>query len=153
MAVSACVSRFIVTVLCGNPILKGAFITFLNGTVAQLDQEITVLTASLGRLNVVQALTNIEIQAVNAIVNKIRNDANLLLGPLNSFSGCSELQRVSSYLQNNAGSKAVKGFQRKVYELNRAANMANVQSSIIQAKEQLKQDVLDILDEINTLCP
>ena len=52
MAILPCVRAFILAILCGNPILKGALVTTLNAMIVTLDLEITKLTVTLGRLNI-----------------------------------------------------------------------------------------------------
>lgn len=153
MAVSACVKRFILIILCGNPIMKGAFITLLSSLVLQIDAEIAILTANLGRLNFIQQLTNLEIQAVQAIYNKIQNDLNLILGPLNAASTCPELVNLNSVIQQNVVSKTVVSLQNSIYKLNKASNLATRQDAIIKQKNKVRDQLLDMISSINTLCP
>lgn len=153
MAASACVKRFILTVLCGNPIMKGSFITLLTSLVLQIDQEIALLTLQLGRLNFVQQLTNLEIQALQAVFNKIQVDLNLILGPLQSGAACSELNRLNQYIQSNAVSKKAIALQNAIYKLNKAANLTTRQNAIIAQKNKIRDEMLDMIDAINTLCP
>lgn len=153
MAISPCVDAFILAVLCSNPILKGAFVTTLTGTILTLDQEVALFTAQLGRLNIVNKVLDLEIQAVQAILNKVQADMNLILGPLQAFSECPELARLNETLQNNAVSKKFSAFQKKIYEFNRILNLTVVQDAITQRRQQIRQELLDIIDRINILCP
>jgi hypothetical protein len=150
---SPCVDSFILTILCGNPILKGSFITLLSSIVLQLDAEVTDLNAQLGRLNVINQVLNFEIQAVQAIIDKVQADFNLILGPLQQFGSCPELAQLSQTLQESAISKKFAGLQEKIYWLNRRANIANVQNSISQHKDETRNNFLAFIDRINTLCP
>jgi hypothetical protein len=133
--------------------MKGSFVTLLSSIVLQLDSEVNVLNAQLGRLNVANQILNLEIQAVQAIVDKVQSDFNLILGPLQEFSSCPELAQLSQTLQENAVSKTFAGLQEKIYWLNRRTNIANVQNSISQHKEEVKNNLLAIIDRINILCP
>lgn len=153
MALSACVDSFIVALLCSNPILKGAFITSLSGIVLQLDQEIAQATTQLERLNIVNKVLNLEIQAAQAILNKVSADLNLILDPLKAFGSCPELARLNETLQNNAVSKTFSAFQKKLYEYNRILNLTRVQDAITKRRQQIRQEALDIIDRINILCP
>ena len=153
MALSACVDSFILSILCGNPILKGAFVSFLNTLVIQIDEEITVTTAQLGRLNLVNKVLSLEIQGVKAILDKAQADLNLVLGPLSQFPNCPELSNLNQSIQNTAVSKTFIGLQNQLYSFNRIANIANLQNSIIQQKEKLKSDVQAVIARIALLCP
>jgi hypothetical protein len=99
MAISSCVTTFILTVLCGNPILKGVFVTLLNSILIQLEEEIAVLTLEIGRLNVVNQVLQLEIQAEQAIVSKLQADFNLVLGPLQNSATCPELNQLTNTIQ------------------------------------------------------
>lgn len=153
MALNPCVRSFILVVLCGNPILKGAFVTLLTSTVLSLDQEIGILTLQLGRLNFFNKLLNIELQTVQALISKVSADFNLILEPFKQYPSCPELSNLSDHLQNNAVNKKFVGLQNKLYEINRVTNLANVQDSIIKFKQKRRDDFQEIIDLINTLCP
>ena len=153
MAVTACVRRFILVVLCGNPIMKGAFVTLLNSLILQLDQEIALLTAQLGRLNVIQLLTNLTIQSLRAVFNKVQADLNLVLGPLNDASACPELLTMNSIIQRSVLSKKVRALQNALYKLNKTANLARAQTAIIAYKNKVRDDLQNMVDEIAALCP
>lgn len=153
MAVSQCVKSFILFILCGNPILKGVFVTTLSGLVVTLDAEITQLIAQLGRLNIINQLASIEINTLNASSNKVRAELNLLLGPLADASTCPELAALLQQLQSSSVSKAAVGLQNQIYKANKSLNLAAAQQAIISQKQQLRTFCLDTINEINTLCP
>jgi hypothetical protein len=153
MTLSPCFDAFVLAVLCSNPIMKGAFVTILTGTILTIDQDISIFTAQLGRLNIVNQILNLEIQAVQAILNKVQADLNLILEPLAAFGECPELARLNETLQNNAVSKKLSTFQKKIYEYNRIANLTVVQDAITKKKNALRNDLLDMIDRINILCP
>ena len=153
MALSNCVITFILTILCGNPILKGTFVTLLSSIVAQLDEEIAVLTLELGRLNVVNQVLQLEIQAEQAIVNKITADFNLVLGPLNASGTCPELAQLTKTIQNSGAGKFISGLQNKIYEANRTLNLTNIQNSILKQTEQERNQIQEMINQIASLCP
>jgi hypothetical protein len=121
--------------------------------VLQIDQEIALLTLQLGRLNFIQQLTNLEIQALQAVFNKVQADLNLIFGPLNNAASCPELIRLTEYIQSTAVSKKAIALQNAIYKLNRAANFATRQDAIIAQKNKIRDEMLDMIDAINTLCP
>jgi hypothetical protein len=152
MALSTCAANFIKYVLCGNPVLKGVFITTLSGLVVTLDAEITVLVAQVGRLNVINQLANIEIQTLNAVTNKLQAELNLLLGPLTDAASCPEIAALLAEFQSSAVSKAAVGLQNQIYKANQSLNLAAAQQAIIAQKQQVRQFCLDMIQGINTLC-
>lgn len=152
MAVSACARRFIFNILCGNPIVRGALTTTLSSIVLEIDAEIAILTASLGRLNFIQQLTNLEIQTVQAILNKITADLNLIFGPLRNAADCPEINKILETIERNGATKKVVGLQNNIYRLNRVANLATRQDAIIKQKNKIRDDILDFIDEIGILC-
>lgn len=147
-----CVKAFILAILCGNPILKGVFTTFLAGLVLQLDQEIAILTLELGQLNILNRLLNIEIQFVQSALNKVQADLNLLLGPLSAANSCPTLSKLNTNIQQNAVSKKFVALQNKLAQFNRRTNLTQVQNTIIKKKQKLRQDALDMIDAITSLC-
>lgn len=147
-----CVKAFILAILCGNPILKGVFTTFLTSLVLQLDQEIAVLTLELGQLNILNRLLNIEIQFVQAAVNKVQADLNLLLGPLSAANNCPTLSKLNTNIQQNAVSKTFVALQNKIYQFNRRTNLTRIQDTIIKKKQKLRNDCLDMISAITDLC-
>ncbi len=153
MALSPCVDAFILTLLCSNPILKGAFITSLSAVIISIDSEVSLLTSQLGRLNIINKILDLEIQLVQSVLNKVQADLDLILGPLQAFGDCPELARLNETLQNNAVSKVFSSFQKKIYEFNRISNLTIVQDAITKKKQQIRQEALDMIDRINILCP
>jgi hypothetical protein len=151
-SITPCVRSFILFILCGNPILKGVFVTTLSGLVVTLDAEITVLTAQLGRLNIINQLASIEINTLNAIQHKTQAELNLILGPLSSASTCPQLAALLQDLQSSSVSKAVVGRQNQIYKANKSLNLAAAQQAIISQKQQLRQFCLDMIQEIALLC-
>jgi hypothetical protein len=153
MSLSSCVTSFILVILCGNPVLKGAFVTLLNSLLLTIDQEITILTAQLGRLNVINRLLNFEIQTVQSVINKVTSDLNLILGPFQQYANCPDISRLQELIQQNAVNKNFVGLQNKLYELNRATNLANVIDAVIKQKQKHRTDIQDFIDRIADLCP
>lgn len=149
---SPCVDAFILSILCSNPILKGGFLTILNNMVLQLDQEITLLIAQTAKLNIANQILDLQIKAVEGIINKVQTDLNLILTPLQEFTDCPELSRLNETIQSNAVGKKVSGLQKKLYEWRRASNLVNLQNSLIKVKERRRDEILAMIDRINILC-
>jgi hypothetical protein len=147
-----CVKAFILAILCGNPILKGAFTTVLSSLVLQLDEEIAVLTLEANQLNILNRILNIEIQLVQAAVNKVQADLNLLLAPLSAANNCPTLSKLNTNLQQNAVSKKFVALQNKIAQLNRRTNLTQYLDTVTKKKNKLRQDCLDMIDAITSLC-
>jgi hypothetical protein len=152
-SVTPCLRQFILHILCGNPILKGTFVTTLSGMILTLDAEITLLTAQVGRLNIINQLANIEIQTLNAITNKLQAQLNLLLGPLADASACPEVAAFLQQLQSSSVSKIAVGVQNQIYKANKSLNLAAAQNALIAQKQKLRTLCLDTINEIANLCP
>ena len=151
--IAPCGKAFILAILCGNPILKGAFVTLLNTVIIRLDQDIALLTAQLLRLNLANMLLNLEIQIVEGLVNRVQSELNLVLGPFQQFGGCESLSKLNEILQNNAVGKTYASFQRKLYEWNRRLNLATRIDALIKQKEKYKTELQDWVSAIGGLCP
>lgn len=151
--VAACVEAFILTILCANPILKGAWVTLLNGLILQLDEEVALLTLEIGRLNILNSLTSLGILTLQAAINKVRADLNLFLGPLQQFSDCTALSDLNSTLQNSAVGKKYAAFNKKLHDLQRASNLQNILSAKKLLVDQKIADLQSMISRINELCP
>lgn len=153
MAISSCLKAFILTVLCGNPIMKGAVVSSLTGILFTLDAEIALATAELGRLNVFNAFLSLEILTIKAILNKVSADLNLILGPFSDSASCPEVAEVIEKLQEGAVNKKISGFINKLYEQQRVLNLAVIQDAIIKKKNAQRDRIVEFINSINTLCP
>lgn len=153
MALLDCTIAFILAVLCANPILKGGFITVINGTILQLDQEITFLTAQLGRLNFANTLLDLQSQAAKALLDRVQADLNLLLDPLSQFGACPELANLQNQLQEVSNNKVFSAARKVIFDIRRMTNVAVLQNLILEHKKEIRQNLQDMLDEINILCP
>ncbi len=152
MAVSHCVEAFILALLCGNPILKGAFVTLLNGTILKLSLEVDLITAQIARLNILNQLLSLGITTAQALFDKVTADLNLFLGPLQQFPDCIDMAQLNETIQSSAVGRTVANFNKKLYELNRVTNLIRVQDAIKQKKEEQIQKLQDIIDSIASLC-
>jgi hypothetical protein len=152
MAVAACVRAFILTILCGNPILRGAFVTLLNSMILQVSLEIDLLTVQIARLNILNQILSLGITTAQAAFDKVKADLNLFLGPLQQFHGCVDLSTLNETIQNNAVGRAVANFNKKLYELNRVTNLVRVQNAIKQKKEEQVRKLQEMVDAIASLC-
>lgn len=147
-----CVKAFILAILCGNPILKGTFTTFLTGLVLTLDAEIAVLVLAIAQLNILNRILALQIASVNAALNKNIADLNVLLGPLAAAGSCSTLSKLLIGLESILAGKKSRGLQKLLNELNRRTNLAQVQDTIMKKKQKLRNDCLDIIAAITDLC-
>lgn len=151
--VAPCVKAFILFFICGNPILKGAFVTLLSTVIASLSLEVDVLTAEIARLNLVNQITSLGINALNGLANQIKVDLNLLIGPLQQAADCPALADLNATVQNNAIGRSFAALNKKLYDLNRMTNLVRVQSAIKQQKEEQIRRLQDMVSAIGNLCP
>lgn len=151
--VAACVRAFILTILCANPILKGAWVTLLNSTILSLQEQIAILTLQINRLNILNTLTGIGINTLRALVNKVSTDLNLFLGPLQAFPDCQVLSGLSSTIQAGAIGQKFSAINKKLHDFQRATNLSNILSAKKKKLDQRIADLQAMLDAINTLCP
>lgn len=151
--VAACVKAFILFFICGNPILKGAFVTLLNTVINSLSLEVDLLTAEIARLNLVNQITSLGISALNGLVNQIKVDLNLLIGPLQQAAECTALADLNETLQNNAIGRTFTAINKKLYDINRVTNLVRVQDAIKQKKQEQIRRLQDMVTAISTLCP
>ena len=152
MSVSTCVKAFILSVLCGNPILKGAFVTILNSLLLKISFDIDQITLLIGRLNVHNQILSLGLNTINALTDKVSADLNLFLGPLQQFHDCAPMQAINELLQAPAVGKNIKALQKKISDLNRSTNLINIQNAIKQRKEDEQEKIQDFIDEIFSLC-
>ena len=153
MAVASCVQAFILALLCGNPILKGAFVTLLNSMIAQLSLEIDLLTLQIARLNILNQILSLGIITAQAVFDKVTADLNLFLGPFQRFPDCIDLSKLNETIQGNAVGRTLANFNKKLYELNRVTNLIRVQNAIKQKKEEQIRKLQEMVDAIASLCP
>lgn len=153
MAVLACVKAFILVILCANPILKGAWVTLINGAILSLQQQVALLVIEINRLNIINSITGLGINALRALINKVSADLNLFLGPLQAFPDCGLLSDVNSLIQQSAVGKKFSAFNKKLYDFQRATNLSNILSAKKQKLDQKIADLQEMLDQINILCP
>jgi hypothetical protein len=151
--VSPCVVRFVRTVLCGNPIMKGAFVTTLSSVVLALDAEIAILFVLLQQLNIVKRVIDFAIQSVRATLNQVAASLNIVLGPLQTAAECEELRKLLTQLESSAVGRKVRGMQNLIYKANRISGLAVQTDSIMKYKNKVRDDLLDMISAINTLCP
>ena len=152
MAIPACVQAFILALLCGNPLLRSAWVTLLNSLILQLSEEVDLLTLQIARLNVLNQINSQIINSFEALKSKVSADLNLFLGPLQQFNGCVDLQKISKYIHLNAVGRKAAALKKKLYEFNRVTNLVQVQNAIKQAKEQQITDLQNFVDAITELC-
>lgn len=147
-----CVDAFILAVLCGNPILKGAWITLLNSIILRLSQEVDLLLLQITRANAAHRLLSLLTNTVAATVNQVKVDLNLFLGPLQQFSDCLPLKDLNTLLQNNAVGKKFNALKKLEYKVRRMASLASVLTWTKEKKEEQITILQDFIDKINELC-
>ena len=152
MAVATCVKAFILALLCGNPILRGTFVTILNSLLLKLSFDIDQINLLIGRLNIHNQILSLGINTLNALKDKVASDMNLLLGPIQQFEGCLPIQKIATFLQENAVAKKAKAFEKKISDINRVTNLVNIQNSLKLEKEAAITSIQDFIDEIANLC-
>ena len=148
-----CVDAFIISILCGNPILKGAWITLLNSMIVTLQAQVAILTLQITRLNVAHQFVSLASNTIKAVIDKTKVDLNLFLGPLQQFSSCAPLLDINKLIQSNAVNKTVSSLKKIDYNLRRYTSLTNVlnaQKAYIDEKIAVLQD---FLDRINEICP
>jgi len=152
MALSTCVYNFIKSVLCNNPILKSTFKTFLNGLILQAEGEITLLSAQIVRLDILNSFAQLEIQTLRAVQNKIQSDLNLVLGPMQGSATCPEISQIMTQSQAGATAKALAGLQNLIYTYNRRAYVANALTSEQKHLQNFVATAQEILNSIDSVC-
>lgn len=153
MALPRCVDAFILAILCGNPVLKAAWITLLNSMLISLQAQIAILTANLVSLNSASQVLSLASNTIRAVIDKTKVDLNLFLGPLQQFSTCVPLLDINKILQKNAVNKVASSLNKLDYRLRRMIGQINVISAF---KKEIDEQVIviqDFLDRITQLCP
>ena len=153
MSVAACTRTFILLVLCGNPILKGTFITLLNTIIAQLLLERDLLTLQIARLNILNQITSLGINAMRGAINQVKTNLNLFVGPLQQFPDCVDLSKLNETIQSHATGRTLTAINKKLYDLQRGTNLVRVQNAIKQKTDEQIRKLQDIINEISSLCP
>lgn len=152
MALSTCVVQFIKSVLCGNAILRSTFKTFLNSQILLANEEITVLSAQIARLDILNAFANLEIQTLKAVQNKIQSDLNVVLGPMQGSATCPEISQLMSQAQSGNTAKALAALQNLIYTYNRRAFVAQTLTSEQKHLQNYVQMAQNILNNIDSVC-
>ena len=149
--VSSCARQWILYILCGNPILKGLIISTLTGLIATLEAETTLLIIEAGRLNILAEIAQIEMGALNAIVNKTSSELNFILGPLASTQ-CLDLQNLIGKLQNSATGKILVGIQNYIYKIAKYNSLYQAKLAQIAQNNQMTQWCNNFIAAINSIC-
>jgi hypothetical protein len=152
MALSTCVIQFIKAVLCGNSVLKSTFKTFLNSQILLANEEITVLSAQIARLDILNAFANLEIQTLKTVQNKIQADLNVVLGPMQGSATCPEISQLMSQAQSGNTAKALAAIQNLIYTYNRRAFVANTLTAEQKHLQNYVQTAQNILNNIDSVC-
>lgn len=152
MALAQCVITFIRNILCANPVLKSTFKTFLNSQILLANEEITVLSAQIATLDILNAFARLEIQTLATVQNKIQADLNVVFGPMQGYATCPEISRIMSQATSGSTLKALSGLQNLIYQYNRRAY---VQTALTNEQKKLQSFVAsaqDFLNNIDLVC-
>lgn len=153
MALPRCVDLFIISILCGNPLLKSAWITLLNSTLLTLSLQVDLLALQITRLNVANRVLSLASNTIKAVIDKTKVDLNLFLGPLQQFSTCVPLLDLNKLLQSSSVNKVASAFKKMDYKLRRFTSLTNILTATKEFKEQQIQTIQDFIDRINEICP
>ncbi len=153
MALPKCVDSFILSVLCGNSILKGAWITLLNSLIVRLSAEIDLLLLQITRINAANQILSLIENSLTATLSQVTADLNLFLGPLQTFGSCIGMKDINDLLQQAQKNKTISGFKKVLYKIKRMVNLGNHLSVVKKLKEDQVIFLQDFIDRINELCP
>jgi len=153
MPLPRCVDLFIISILCGNPVLKGAWLTLLNTMIARLQLQSTLLLANIARLNAASHFLNLASNTVRAIIDRTKVDLNLFLGPLQQFSSCLPLKDLNSFLQSNAVNKTFATINKLDYKIRRIVSLKDQLTATKEYIDDKIETLQDFIDRINTICP
>lgn len=152
MALETCAIQFIKQILCGNAILKSTFKTFLNTQILAAEAEITLISAQIVRLDILNSFANLEIQTLAAVQNKIQADLNVVFGPMQGFAACSTISQFMAQAQSGATAKALAGFQNLIYSYNRRQYVQNALTSEQKSLRNYVATAQAFLDQIDSVC-
>jgi flagellar hook assembly protein FlgD len=123
----------------------------LTGLIATLEAETTVLILEAGRLNILAELAQLEMGALNAIINKTQSELNLILGPLASTQ-CLDLQNLIGKLQNSATGKVLIAVQNYIYKIAKYNSLYQAKLAQIAQNNQLVTWCNNFISAINQIC-
>jgi len=148
-----CVDAFILAILCGNPILKGAWITLLNSIVFSLQAQIAIVTANLVALNSVSRVYGIASSTIKTLIDRTKVDLNLFLGPIQQFSSCAPILDINKQLQRLSNNKVTSALKKMDYKIRRVIGLLAIYSAVKEYLDEQVEIVQDFIDRINDICP
>lgn len=152
MSLSQCAITFIRQILCSNPVLKSTFKTFLNSQILLAEEEITIISAQIVRLDILNAFANLEIQTLKAAQNKIQADLNVVFGPMQGYATCPEVSQLMSQATSGATAKKLAALQNLIYTYNRRAYVANALTAEQKHLQNYVQTAQNFLNSIDSVC-
>jgi hypothetical protein len=152
MALSQCAKQFIISILCGNSVLRSTMRTFLNSQILAADAEIAILGAQVARLDILNSFANLEIQTLAAVQNKIQSSLNVLGVPMAASASCPTISAFLSQAQTGATAKALSGFQNLIYSYNKRQYVANTISARVKQLQAFVNQAQEFLDAIDSIC-
>ena len=152
MALAQCAKQFIISVLCGNSVLRSTMKTFLNSQILAADAEIAILGAQIARLDILNSFANLEIQTLAAVQNKIQSSLNVLGVPMAASASCPTISAFLSQAQTGATAKALSGFQNLIYSYNKRQYVANTISARVKQLQAFVNQAQEFLDAIDSIC-
>lgn len=152
MALAQCAKQFILSVLCGNSILKSTMKTFLNSQILAADAEIALLGAQIARLDILNSFANLEIQTLAAVQNKIQSSLNVLGVPMAASASCPTISNFLSQAQSGATAKALSAIQNLIFTYNRRQYVATQISNRVKQLQAFVNQAQEFLNAIDSLC-
>lgn len=152
MSLPSCVVQFVKNILCANPVLKSTFKTFLNSQILLAEEQISLISAQILRLDILNSFVQLEIQTLKTVQNKIQADLNVVFGPMSGYATCPEISQILSQAQSGSTAKALAALQNLVYSYNRRQYVANALTAEQKQLRNFVQTAQNILNNIDSVC-
>jgi predicted sugar kinase len=151
-SLSQCVITFIKNILCANPILKSTFKTFLNSQILLAQEQISLISAQILRLDILNSFAQLEIQTLKTVQNQIQADLNVVFGPMSGYASCPEIGQILAQAQSGSTAKALAALQNLIYTYNRRQYVANALTAEQKQLQNYVQTAQNILNNIDNVC-
>ena len=148
----ACALSFIKAVLCGNSVLRSTFKTFLNTQILLANEEITIISAQIARLDILNAFANLEIQTLKAVQAKIQADLNLVLGPMQNSITCPTISLFLAQAQSGSTAKALAALQNLIYSYNRRNFLIQSLTAEQKSLQNFVSTAQNFVNNIDSVC-
>ena len=152
MSLPSCALTFIKNILCGNSVLRSTFRTFLNSQILLAEGEIALISSQIARLDILNIVTNLEIQTLKAVQNKIQSDLNVLGVPMAANASCPTISVFLAQAQGGAAAKKLAALQNLIYTLNRRQYVANALTAEQKQLQSYVATAQEFLNNIDSVC-